>query len=139
MAIVNQNETRADLGAGRHRKAAFKSHRPIKRRNRGITPMRCRSCCCPSATSFKRWLPAVSPGHDQRRGQHQLRWRLWHGACRRPGQHWAVLDSWAARVRQRLLPESLWLEYRKRNPDGLTIPPTISNNRDPELLRTFSM
>jgi hypothetical protein len=31
--------------------------------------------------------------------------------------------------------EELWLEYRKRNPDGLTIPPANSrNNIDPELL-----
>jgi hypothetical protein len=30
--------------------------------------------------------------------------------------------------------EALWLEYRKRNPDGLAIPPTDSrNNLDPEL------
>jgi hypothetical protein len=31
--------------------------------------------------------------------------------------------------------EALWLEYRKRNPNGLTIPPADSrNNIDPELL-----
>jgi hypothetical protein len=31
--------------------------------------------------------------------------------------------------------EALWLEYRKRNPDGLAIPPADSrNNIDPELL-----
>jgi hypothetical protein len=31
--------------------------------------------------------------------------------------------------------KALWLEYRNRNPGGLTIPPTASlNNRDPELL-----
>jgi hypothetical protein len=30
--------------------------------------------------------------------------------------------------------EALWLEYRKGNPDGLTIPPADSrNNIDPEL------
>lgn len=37
------------------------------------------------------------------------------------------------------LAETLWLEYRERNPDGLAVPPLTSlNNIDPELFHTLA-